>query len=1562
MERKAQQAQDEQKREAEREAAIRKATDPASTPFDYIVIGSGAGGGPLAARLALAGRRVLVVEAGVDPVVNNPRAEVYNIPAYNGAATEDPVTSWDFSVRHYGEKSRQAQDSKYDPTKDPESTGGKGKGGIFYPRAAALGGCTSHHAMIMIRPNNSDWDDIAKFTGDDSWRSGNMQGYFPKIEKNLYYDVYKHFFGRILGGILAFVQWLATFINPRSQLDPNGHGFKGWQPTSFIDPIVIAAIARGDWTFLRLLLNVASTALTGGGIWRAIRRFQIIQFLDPNVPINRSVGREQREKDLKNPRLSLISIGTDGKQRSGLREWLVQVAADLPDHLVLLTGAHATRLIFTKDQNEPAPRVVGVEVVRGAYLYKASKGNLTDADRSKAVKDGTAKYFASAEVIVSGGSFNTPQLLMLSGIGDAAMLKALGIAGPRDADGTELTPVIDLPGVGRNLQDRYEVSVISEMKSEFSTLKDVSFIPGDIKDPVFKQWEKDRTGLYATNGGALAMLLASSAGMEKVKNRDEIKADLFIFGVPAAFRGYYWNWSNELLKPTKGALKDQRNLWTWVILKAYTDNNYGNVKLRSSDPFDVPDINFRSFVEGPPGHVSDIAALCEAVERTRAINAKIKGMKGEIQPGASRPDASADLSQWVQDEAWGHHACGTCRIGSDRQWRPDVTALQDRNAVLHSSFKVHGIDRLRVVDASVFPKIPGYFIVTPVFMIGEKAADTILADSATYPARIEELEAKAVYERRGRPIGGQNATSAEKLLPRDSIGLALSGGGVRAATYCLGVLQALAATKMLPRIDFLSPVSGGGYIAGFLGRLYSRMAPDTPHKAERIEAIVNDPNSSEIWWLRRHANYLAGAGRSDLETNLAVFARNLATVLFCVGALFLAGLGALRLIADWAFPAGSAGWEIAAIPVSPWWRAPTAVLLLAALPLAIGYWLTPPSRSRWSYSIFGVLAWLMLLGSAIVATGITGLRTWGLVATGVLILAWLWQEGVRLGVHPEARRKGFTALYHNRLARALGSVLILFAATVVFVVIDSLARIASTKPIVPIMAGSALIVSPFLPFIRDLAVSLIPASVTATAEKVGIRTSRIALNILAFSLAALLFFAVDVIAHGAFERGQLIGIWVVAASLVVSLALGQALSFLNMSSLQQQLTQKIARTFLGATNDERIHPVGTTPPVPVQVSDANDDTWLSQYHPEKNGGPLHLLNVCINQTVDHISGRQLSQNKGLSMCLGPTGISVGRHYHATWEKRRSDLPLSQVEVRALPAAPDPHQFHVLARSGSETATVEHLTLGRWMAISAASVSTGAGRRSSLPMSLLLGLLNVRLGYWWNSGINPGRRPGRYPPDLWRRIKSLPSTVFAAQALLLNEWRGYFEGPSARRWYLSDGGHFDNTGVYELIRRRLPFIIAVDAGQDEGYEFDDLAILMRQVRLDFGAELNWLDPGAAGAKPWSSLNAAAATQEATIPAWIQALIQHPEVIGGLGSMKRDGPSCAALARISYPDRESWLLLIKANLAPKVRADVRNYALMHPSFPNEPTLDQFFDDDQWESYRSLGECAARALFDQ
>src|SRR5262249_17014824 len=154
----------------------------------------------------------------------------------------------------------------------------------------------------------------------------------------------------------------------------------------------------------------------------------------------------------------------------------------------------------------------------------------------------------------------------------------------------------------------------------------------------------------------------------------------------------------------------------------------------------------------------------------------------------------AALRTWIRDEAWGHHACGTCRMGSD-PWQSDPARLEDTGAVLDSRFRVHGVQGLRVVDASIFPEIPGYFIVTPVFMIGGKAADVLLADSAAYPRRLEAAEARAIRNRRrvAQPASARqaepapaNVAHAADRLPDDTVGLALSGGGVRSATFCLG--------------------------------------------------------------------------------------------------------------------------------------------------------------------------------------------------------------------------------------------------------------------------------------------------------------------------------------------------------------------------------------------------------------------------------------------------------------------------------------------------------------------------------------------------------------------------------------------------------------------------------------------------------------------------------------------------------------------------------------------------------------------------------------------------------
>jgi choline dehydrogenase len=374
--------------------------------------------------------------------------------------------------------------------------------------------------------------------------------------------------------------------------------------------------------------------------------------------------------------------------RSGTREYVRAVAAACPDNLHVELDALATRVVFDGD------RAVGVEYKKGARLYRAAANvdPREDAGERRVIR-------ARREVILSGGVFNTPQLLMLSGIGPKSDLERLGIEVKADR-----------PGVGKNLQDRYEIGVVSEMHGDFSVLDGARIAAPDPAqpDPALERWWSDRSGPYSTNGVVTALIKKSKPTLQL--------PDLFLFGLVGNFRGYYPGYSRDLTA-------DKRH-FTWGVLKAHTRNTAGEVRLRSADPRDKPEIDFRYFDEGSPGGRDDLAAVVEGVVTVRNVMKRLGAdVAREVSPGPE-VQTREQIASFVRDHAWGHHASCTSKMGPP----------SDPMAVVDNRFRVYGTRGLRVVDASVFPRIPGFFIVASVYTIAEKASDDILADAAAPPS------------------------------------------------------------------------------------------------------------------------------------------------------------------------------------------------------------------------------------------------------------------------------------------------------------------------------------------------------------------------------------------------------------------------------------------------------------------------------------------------------------------------------------------------------------------------------------------------------------------------------------------------------------------------------------------------------------------------------------------------------------------------------------------------------------------------------------------------------------
>ena len=683
---------------------------PETTPVDFIIVGAGAGGAPLATRLAERGFQVLVVEMGPGNQPATPQdaaVDATEVPLLHPETVEDKRHSLRYFVDHFGGENeernprRQTNDSR--PVKNPGD-----EVGVFYPRAQGIGGCTIHNAMITICGPSDDWDLLAKQLKDLSWRGDQMRAYFQRLEK-CHYNKSKWWVD------------LFRFVTFRTSMGwGNGrHGDQGWLDTTMSD----LRLLKKDKKFLKVVTDATIASINAGIDSLAELSSGPLPELDPN---HWETMRRSQEGITRIP----CAITPQGR-RSSPRDRFRDVQEE-HDNLLSLTDCLVTSLVFdetyAKAPFDKGHKVHGIELLEHPHVYEA------DAQAQSPARDWKKKLqnvYCKREVILCAGSFNTPQLLMLSGIGPTEE-KIIRRKKTKVIRNTKIPARKSLENVGLCLQDRYEVPVIGTLCDRFRMLDPIE-LSSQHQDPVLQEWIANKvspspTNVYSTNGGLI--------GIFKKSKQEKKIPDLFMFALAGYFEGYKEGWSRpETLAPAQdgggttasGAAKEKRTI-SWLALKARSRNKTGKVELRDESPFRRPKIDFNILPDGPDGENQDLDALVEGVEFILEI-IKSGLQSGFLEsfefPGASSPidlDLASDerrarIRTWIKDVAWGHHACGTCRMG-----------LSEEDSVINNRFQVHDVSGLRVVDASVFRDIPGYFIVTNIYMVAEKAADVIAED------------------------------------------------------------------------------------------------------------------------------------------------------------------------------------------------------------------------------------------------------------------------------------------------------------------------------------------------------------------------------------------------------------------------------------------------------------------------------------------------------------------------------------------------------------------------------------------------------------------------------------------------------------------------------------------------------------------------------------------------------------------------------------------------------------------------------------------------------------------
>ncbi len=348
---------------------------------------------------------------------------------------------------------------------------------------------------------------------------------------------------------------------------------------------------------------------------------------------------------------------------------------------------------------------------------------------------------------------------------------------------------------------------------------------------------------------------------------------------------------------------------------------------------------------------------------------------------------------------------------------------------------------------------------------------------------------------------------------------------------------------------------------------------------------------------------------------------------------------------------------------------------------------------------------------------------------------------------------------------------------------------------------------------------------------------------------------------------------------------------------------RLVRCYLGASNRERV-------PNPFTGFDEDDDLFLAQLTSD-NGydGPYPILGCALNL----VHGQDLAwqERKAASFIMTPRHCGYDVWYEKLLRPGQWETPGRD------PGGYRPTGEYAYADGG--------FFLGTAMAISGAAASPNMGFHTSPALSFLMTVFNVRLGRWIG---NPRH------PKCWKKAGPAIGLGY-----LLTELLG--SADDARNYvYLSDGGHFENLGLYELVKRRCRFILASDAGEDKNLAFNDLASAIRKCRSDMGIEIKIKTDKffSAPASQFSQWHCAIGEilYRNSDPRWSQEPDSKKQIENGI------------------------LVYIKTSLTNDEPADVLNYKTSHPDFPHQSTADQWFSESQFESYRALGQHIIQTLF--